>query len=64
MIRRTLALAAVTLAVAVVCVPSTSGAATSALVIGPKLGSHSLCIGASNGDPNQLDGICIWLPGT
>lgn len=68
MIRRSVALALGALALGTVLAPALAGASTapkqSALVIGPKLGQQSLCVGASNGDPGSLDGVCIWIPGS
>ena len=57
MTRRVLLATAAALIVCGVTVPASAGQTD-----GPALGDKRVCVGASDGDPNTLDGVCVWVP--
>ncbi|MCW2499312.1 MAG: hypothetical protein JWN87_988 [Frankiales bacterium] len=54
MIRRSALLAALAIL--------TGGLAAPALAAAPHENGHGFCVGASDSNRGQLDGICVWIP--
>ena len=55
MIVRALLISAVVLVTAGVAAPALAGPT-------PSPGGHGFCIGLSDGNPDHLDGVCVYIP--